>query len=99
MEIKIVDSTKDTKCDILIINKCEEKETSNALVNKFAPETFKGKAGEMFLLHTHGQCPSTYILTIGFGKEEKLDGNVIRENVANFRNRNNYRNLYCQLSF
>ena len=36
----------------------------------------------MFILHTHGKRPSTYILAVGFGKEDKLDRNVIRENVA-----------------
>ena len=82
MEIKIVDNTKDVACDVLIINKYEDKETSNGLINKFAPETFTGKAGETFTLHTHGECPSTYILAVGFGKEDKIDGNVIRENIA-----------------
>ena len=82
MEIKIVESTKDISCDVLIVNKYEGEKTSNDLINEFAPETFSGKAGEMFILHTHGKRPSTYILALGFGKEEKLDRNVIRENVA-----------------
>ncbi len=82
MEIKIVESTKNISCDVLIINKFEGEETSNALINEFMPETFKGKPGEIFVMHTHKQYPSTYILALGLGKKDKLDGNIIRENVA-----------------
>ena len=82
MEIKIVDNTKDVLCDVLIINKFEGHETSNPLVNKFAPETFEGKAGQMFVIHTQNEYPATQILALGLGEEQKMDNNVIRENVA-----------------
>ena len=82
MEIKIVDNTKDVLCDLLIINKFEGCETSNPLVNKFAPESFEGKAGQMFLIHTQNEYPATQILALGLGEEQKMDNNVIRENVA-----------------
>ena len=82
MEFKIVENTKDVLCDVLIINKFEGKETSNALVNRFAPETFTGKAGQMFVIHTQREYPATQILALGLGDENKLDNNTIRENVA-----------------
>lgn len=82
MEIKIVENTKDTVCDVLIVNKFEGKETSNPLVNRFAPETFEGKAGQTFVIHTQKEYPSVWILALGLGKEENLNGDVIRENVA-----------------
>ena len=82
MEIKFVDNTKDINCDVLVINKYEGEQTSNDLINKFAPDTFTGKAGEIFTMHTQGQYPSTYITAVGFGSREKLDGNIIRENIA-----------------
>lgn len=82
MEIKIVDNTKDVLCDVLIINKFEGCETSNPLVNKFAPESFEGKAGQIFLIHTQNEYPATQILALGLGEEQKMDNNVIRENVA-----------------
>lgn len=82
MEIKIVESTKDVLCDVLIINKFEGKETSNPLVNRFAPETFEGKPGQIFVIHTQKEYPSTQILALGLGEEQKMDNNVIRENVA-----------------
>ena len=48
MEIKIVENAKEILCDVLIINKFEGKETSNALVNRFAPKSFEGKPGQIF---------------------------------------------------
>lgn len=82
MEVKIVENTKDVICDVLIINKFEEKETSNALVNRFAPDTFSGKQGQVFVIHTQKEYPSNYILALGLGKESDMDNNVIRESVA-----------------
>ena len=82
MKITVVEDSKNVNCDVLIINKFEDKETSNQLVNEFAPETFTGKAGEIFTIHTHNKYPSTYILAVGLGKEEELDNNIIRENTA-----------------
>ena len=82
MEIKIVENTKDVSCDVLVINKFEGKETSNPLVNRFAPESFTGKAGQIFVIHTQKEYPSEYVLALGLGNENEMDNNVIRENVA-----------------
>ena len=82
MEIKIVENTRDVECDVLIVNKFEDELTSNPLVNKYAPDTFKGKSGESFVIHTRGELPSTYVLAVGFGTEQNLDNNIIRENIA-----------------
>lgn len=82
MEIKVVENTKDVLCDVLIINKFEGKDTSNALVNRFAPKTFEGKPGQIFVIHTQKEYPAAQILALGLGEEQKMDANVIRENVA-----------------
>ena len=82
MEIKLVESTKNIECDVLIVNKFENEPTSNPLVDKFCPETFKGKKGEIFTIHTHGELPSRYVMAVGFGEEKKADDNVVRENIA-----------------
>ena len=82
MEIKIVENTKDIECDVLVVNKFEDELTSNPLINKYAPETFRGKVGETFAIHTRGEMLSEYVLAIGFGKEQDLNNTVIRENIA-----------------
>ena len=82
MEVKIVEDLQNVQCDILIVNKFENKETSNVLVNEFAPENFTGKKGQIFIIHTQNKYPAKQILAIGFGEEEKIDNNVIRENTA-----------------
>ena len=82
MEIKFVQDTMQTPCDVLIINKFEGKNTSNELVNKYAPDNFTGKKGEIFLIHTHGELPAKQILAIGLGEETKIDNNIIREQTA-----------------
>lgn len=81
MEVKIVENTKDISCDVLIVNKFEGELTSNALINKFAPDSFTGKTGEVFAIHTRGELPSTYVMAVGFGDEQKLDNNIIRDSV------------------
>lgn len=82
MEIKIVENVKDIECDVLIINKFEDKITACDFINGFLPEDFKGKNGETFVIHTHNQKPAKNIMIIGFGKEEEISNNVIRENTA-----------------
>ena len=73
MEIKIVKNTKEVLCDVLVVNKFEGKETSNSLVNRFAPESFQGKAGQMFVIHTQKEYPAEQILAIGLGQENHRD--------------------------
>lgn len=82
MDIKLVENTKNVECDVLIVNKFENEPTASPLVNKFCPETFKGKKGEIFTIHTRGESASTYIMAVGLGDEKKLDNDVIRESVA-----------------
>lgn len=82
MEVKIVENVKDMPCDVLIINKFEDKPTACDFVNEFLPEDFKGKKGETFVIHTHNQKPAKNIMVAGLGKEEEISNNVIRENTA-----------------
>ena len=82
MEVKIVENTKDIPCDVLVTGKFEGKQTAYELLDKFAPESFTGKKGETFLIHTQKEYPSTYILAIGLGNEQRLDYSTISENIA-----------------
>lgn len=82
MEIKIEDKVREIPCDVLVIGKFEGCKTSNPLVDRFAPETFTGKKGETFVIHTQKEFPSTYIMALGLGQEEKADSNSIREAVS-----------------
>ena len=82
MEIKIVDKVRDISCDVLVIGKFEGCKTSNSLVDRFAPETFTGKKGETFVIHTQKEFPSTYIMALGLGQEDKADSNSIREAIS-----------------
>jgi len=82
MEIKITDKVKDIPCDVLIVGQYEGKQTENALVNRFAPESFTGKKGETFVIHTQKEYPSTYIMAVGLGDEDEADENSVREAVA-----------------
>lgn len=82
MEIKIEDKVREIPCDVLVIGKFEGCKTSNPLVDRFAPETFTGKKGETFVIHTQKEFPSTYIMALGLGQEDKADSNSIREAVS-----------------
>jgi leucyl aminopeptidase len=82
MEIKITDNVKNVSCDVLVVGKFEGQKTENPLVERFAPETFTGKKGEIFVIHTQKEFPSTYILALGLGKEEAVGANEVREAVA-----------------
>lgn len=82
MDIKIVKNAKEVLCDVLVINKFEGQDTKNPLVDRFAPKTFEGKKGQIFVIHTQKEYPSTQILALGLGKEEEITSDIIRENVA-----------------
>lgn len=84
MEIKVVFSTKEIECDILIVNQFEGELTSEEVVNHYAIEKdgFKGKFGETYLLQTYGKLPASKIMAIGFGKKEEFNNNKLREAVA-----------------
>ena len=82
MEIKIVEDVKNIDCDVLIVNKFVGKNILNELVNNFAPESFEGKSGETFVIHSQNKYQAKYIIAVGFGDENKVDANVIRQSVA-----------------
>ena len=82
MEVKIVENINSTECDVLIINKFKDKETSNNLVNEFLPADIEGKKGEIFVIHTHKQQPCENILVVGLGEEKDIDANAVRESVS-----------------
>ena len=90
MEVKIVENAKDIQCDALIINKFEGENTSMDLVNKYAPEDFTGKCGQVFSIHTRNEYPAKQIIAVGFGKRENIDNNIVRENIAKAINKKNY---------
>ncbi len=84
MEIKIISDLKSQECDILFVNKFENKETSIALANKYAVEEdhFEGKFLETYLLPTYEKLPQRKILVLGLGKQEDLNCNKVREGLA-----------------
>ncbi len=84
MEIKVLDSVKDTPCEVLVINKFQDEKTSQELANTFAVEKdgFEGKFGQTYLLHTLGKIPADKILIVGFGKKEEFDANKMRLAVS-----------------
>ena len=49
MNINVVENVKQVECDVLIINKFEDKQTTCDLVNQFLPSEFSGKKGETFV--------------------------------------------------
>lgn len=84
MEIKVLDSVKDTPCEVLVINKFQDEKTSQELANTYAVEKdgFEGKFGQTYLLHTLGKIPADKILIVGFGKKEEFDANKMRLAVS-----------------
>lgn len=82
MEVKIVENSRNVECDVLIINKFIDKASTVPFVDEFAPKEFEGKCGQIFVIHTHGKCASKQIIAVGMGDENKIDNNVIRENIA-----------------
>ena len=84
MEIKVSQNVKDTKIEVLVINKFEGENTSENLANTYAVEKdgFEGKFGQTYLLHTLGQISADKILVVGTGKREDFDHNKMREAVS-----------------
>lgn len=81
MEIKVVSDVKSQECDILVVNMFEGKQTSNDLINEYAlkQDNFEGKFGSTYLLQTLGKIPARKVLVVGFGQENKITNNKIRE--------------------
>lgn len=82
MDIKVVENVKNIDCDVLIAGKFVGKDIGIDLADRFLPESFEGKRGQIFVIHTQGSLPAAQILVIGLGKDDELDNNVVRENVA-----------------
>ena len=84
MDIRVVNNTQDIECDILVVNKFENENTTSDIANKYAVEQdkFEGKFGETYLLPTYGQEKYRKVLVIGFGKKEEFNPNKLREAIA-----------------
>ncbi|MFR1673089.1 MAG: leucyl aminopeptidase [Candidatus Gastranaerophilaceae bacterium] len=84
MEIKVTQDVKSLPCEVLVINKFEDENTSIDLVNKYVvdKDKFEGKLGETYLIHTLGQLPQDKVLVVGFGKKEEFNADKMREAVA-----------------
>ena len=82
MEIKSIENIE--KTEVLVINKYENEKTPIELVNKYVIEkdSFEGKFGETYLIHTLGNHNADKILVVGFGKREEFDQNKMREAVS-----------------
>jgi len=79
-----INSTTDLSAEVLVINKFEGENTSQELANTFAVEkdSFEGKLGTTYLLHTYGKISADKILVVGFGKREEFNGTKMTEAVV-----------------
>lgn len=82
MDIRIVENAAQVDCDVLIVNKFQDELTSNDLINRYAPDSFSGKVGEVFTIHTRKELPSKYVMAVGFGIENNIDDETIRKAIA-----------------
>ena len=84
MEIKVIENTQYLDCDVLVVNKFEDENTTSDIANRYAVEEdkFEGKFGETYLLPTYGQEKHKKVLVIGFGKKDEFNSNKLREAVA-----------------
>lgn len=84
MEIKIVSDVKSQECDVIFVNMFEGKQTTNEIANEYAlkQDNFEGKFNTTYLLPTYGKNSAKKVLVIGFGKENELNNNKIREVMA-----------------
>ena len=84
MEIKIIENSQNQECDVLVVNKFENENTTSNMANRYAVEEdkFEGKFGGTYVLPTYGQEKHKKILVIGFGKKEEFNPNKLREAIA-----------------
>lgn len=84
MEIKVIESTKNIECDLLVVNKFENEKTISELANTYAidEDKFEGKFGDTYLLPTYGKEAARKILVLGLGKKEEFCPNKMREAAA-----------------
>jgi len=83
MEIKCL-CEKNVSAEVLVINKYENEETTEELVNTYVvkKDNFEGKLGNTYLIHTLDKHSYAKILVVGFGKREDFNHNKMREAVA-----------------
>ena len=81
MEIRVIENTQAQECDVLVVNKFENENTTSEIANKYAVEEdkFEGKLGETYVLPTYGQEKH---IVIGFGKKEEFNPNKLREAIV-----------------
>ena len=84
MEIKVVENSKAINCDLLVVNKFEDENTTSDLANKYAVEEdkFEGKFGETYLLPTYGNEVYRKVLVLGLGKKSEFTPDKMREAAA-----------------
>jgi len=84
MEIRVIDNAQNQECEVLVVNKFLNEQTTSDIANKYAVEEdkFEGKFGETYLLPTYGQEKHRKIIVIGFGKKEEFNPNKLREAIA-----------------
>lgn len=82
MDIRIVENANQIDCDVLIVNKFQDELTSSDLINRFAPDSFRGDVGEIFLIHTRKELPAKYVMAVGFGAENNIDNDIIRKAIT-----------------
>ena len=84
MEIRVINNTQNQECDVLVVNKFENNNTTSTIANTYAiqEDNFEGKLGETYVLPTYGQEKHKKIIVIGFGKKEEFNSNKLREAIA-----------------
>ena len=84
MEIKVINNTQNQECDILVVNKFIDENTTSEIASKYAiqEDKFEGELGETYVLPTYGQEQHRKIIVIGFGKKEEFNSNKLREAIA-----------------
>ena len=84
MKITIIENSEEKECDLLVVNKFENENTTNNFANKHAidEDNFEGKFLDTYLLPTYQKEKQRKILIIGFGKKEDFNEHRLREAIA-----------------
>lgn len=59
-----------------------DKVLGGVLAEAMELENFKGKVGEILVIHTHRKIPANRIFILGLGKKEERDGSQLRHALA-----------------
>ena len=82
MEINVVEQIINLECDALIIAKFVGEPTVIDIVNKYAPEAFEGKIGQMYTMSTQKSLLAKEVIAVGFGKENDCTPDIVRQAIA-----------------